>query len=93
MCRSLTLIHAFARDERKWEGASRYIGTARPDQDGKFKVSGLPPSDYDVVAVDNIEPGQSGDPEVLRRIRDRAAPLSLGDGETKVLDLKLTTGS
>ena len=86
-------VVVFARDERKWEGASRYIGTARPDQDGKFQVSGLPPGDYDVVAVDNIEPGQSGDPEILGRIRDRAAALSLGDGETKVLDLKLTTGS
>jgi protocatechuate 3,4-dioxygenase beta subunit len=83
----------FARDERKWEGTSRYIGTAVPDQDGKFRVSGLPPGDYDVAAVDSIEPGQSGDPDVLSRIRDRAAALSLGDGETKVLDLKLTTGS
>jgi protocatechuate 3,4-dioxygenase beta subunit len=86
-------VVVFARDERKWEGASRYIGTARPDQDGKFQVSGLPPGDYDVVAVDNLEPGQSGDPDVLSRIRDRAAGLSLGDGETKVLDLKLTTGT
>jgi protocatechuate 3,4-dioxygenase beta subunit len=86
-------VVVFARDERKWEGASRYIGTARPDQDGKFQISGLPPGDYDVLAIDNIEPGQSGDPDVLTRIRDRAAAMSLGDGETKMLDLKLTTGS
>jgi hypothetical protein len=83
----------FARDERKWEGTSRYISAARPDQDGKFRVGGLPPGDYQAVALDRIEPGQWGDPDVLSRIRDQAATLSLGAGETKVLDLKLTLGS
>jgi hypothetical protein len=78
----------FARDERKLEGASRYISAVRPDQDGKFRVSGLPPGDYHAVAIDRIEPGQWGDPDVLSRIRDQAATLSLGDGETKVVDLK-----
>jgi hypothetical protein len=77
----------FARDERKWEGTSRYISAA---QDGKFEVKGLPPGDYHAVAIDGIEPGQWGDPDVLTRIRDQAATLSLVDGETKTLDLKLT---
>jgi protocatechuate 3,4-dioxygenase beta subunit len=86
-------VVVFARDERKWEGTSRYIGTTRPDQEGRFRISGLPPGEYDVVAVDNIEPGEWGDPEVLSRIRDHAAALSLGDGETRVIDLKLSTGS
>jgi hypothetical protein len=82
----------FARDERKWEGTSRYVSAATPDQDGKFRVSGLPPGDYHAVAIDGIEPGQWGDLDVLTRIRDQAATLSLVDGETKTLDLKLTRG-
>jgi hypothetical protein len=85
-------VVVFARDERKWEGASRYVGATKPEPDGKFRVSGLPPGDYHAVAIDRIEPGQSVDPDVLSRIRNQAVTLSLGDGETKVLDLKLTMG-
>jgi hypothetical protein len=83
----------FARDERKWEGASRYIRTSRPDAEGRFTVNGLPQGDYHVVAVDAIDPGEASDPEFLGRMRDKAASFSLNEGETRVLDLKLTAGS
>jgi hypothetical protein len=84
----------FARDEAKWEGASRYIQTARPDQDGRFKVSGLPPGDYHAAASAGIrQPGEPGDPDVLKQIRDRAVRFSLGEGENKVVDLKVIPGS
>jgi hypothetical protein len=84
----------FARDERKWEGTSRYISTTRPDQNGRFTISGLPAGDYLVAATTAIQqPDQAGDPDVLRRIRDHAATLSIGEGETKVVELKLTLGS
>ena len=88
------MVVIFARDDAKWEGTSRYIQTARPDQDGRFKVSGLPPGDYHVVATSTVQqPDQAGDPDVLKQLRDRAAALSLGEGETKVVDLKVSTGS
>jgi len=88
------MIVIFARDEAKWEGTSRYIQTARPDQDGRFKVSGLPPGDYHAAASTGIrQPGEAGDPDVLKQIRDRAGRFSLGEGETKVVDLKVIPGS
>jgi len=62
----------------------------RPDQDGRFKVRNLPPGTYYAVALEYVEPGESSDPEFLEKIRDRASRFSLNDGETKVLDLKLT---
>jgi hypothetical protein len=83
-------VVVFARDEAKWEGTSRYIQTARPDQDGRFKVSGLPPGDYHAVATAGIrQPGEAGDPDILKRVVDRAVRFSIGDGENKVVDLKL----
>jgi hypothetical protein len=82
----------FARDERKWEGASRYVRRTRSDQDGQFRISGLPPGDYHAAAADGLQqPDLAGDPEVLKQIRDRAAGFSLGEGETKVIDLKIIT--
>ena len=67
--------------------------TGRPDQDGRFKITGLPAGSYYAVAVDYIESGDATDPEVLDRIRERATTFSLLDGETKTLDLKVTTAS
>ena len=81
----------FAQDRDRWGNRSRFFGTGRPDQDGRFKVRSLPPGDYNAVALDYIEPGQETDPEFLDRIQSRVARLSLGEGETKVLDLKLST--
>ena len=63
---------AFAQDKEKWKVFGRYQGMGRPDQDGRFKISGLPPSDYYVVALDKIDPGQMTDPEFLDAIRIRA---------------------
>lgn len=83
----------FAQDKDKWTAATRYQGAGRPDQDGRFKIVGLPPGDYYIVAVDRIEPGQSGDPEFLETIRSKATPLSLFEGETKSVDLRLRTAS
>jgi Carboxypeptidase regulatory-like domain len=82
----------FAQDKEKWIGNSRYQSAGRPDQDGRFKITGLPPGEYYVVAVDRLEPGQSGDPDFLERARSRAVSLTLREGETKTLELSLITG-
>jgi hypothetical protein len=78
----------FAQDRVRWTGGSRDIRTGRPDQDGRFKV-GLPAGKYYAIAVDYVEPGDATDPELLDRVRSKATAFSLGDGETKTVDLKL----
>src|SRR3954468_1914246 len=82
---------AFSQDRDKWKVVNRYQGIGRPDQDGRFKISGLPASDYYVIALDKIEPGQVGDPEFLDAIRAKATPITLHDGETRTVDLKVNT--
>jgi hypothetical protein len=81
---------AFAQDKEKWKVFGRYQSVGRPDQDGRFKISGLPPSDYYVVALDKIDPGQMTDPDFLEAIRIRAIPITLGEGETRTVDLKIS---
>ena len=85
---------AFPRDTERWKLTnSRYIRTGRPDQDGRFKISGLPSGEYLLIAVDHINPGESSDPEFLERIRTKATRFSLSEGETKSIDLKLNSSS
>jgi len=81
----------FAQDKEKWTGNMRYQSAARPDQEGRFKISGLPPGEYYIVAVDRLEPGQSSDPEFLERVRTKASSLSLREGDTKNVDLRLSS--
>jgi hypothetical protein len=81
----------FAQDREKWIGMTRYQGLGRPDQDGRFKVTGLPAGDYYVIALDRVDPGQWTDPDFLEDLRSRATSLSLLEGETKTVDLRLNT--
>ncbi len=83
-------VVVFPADETKWSFYSRFIRTARPGTAGTFSFSALPPSkDYRVLAVQGLEEGQALDPEFLASIRDRAERLSINEGETKTLDLRL----
>jgi len=82
----------FARDPARWAPPSRHVRVSRPDQEGRFKIGGLPPGEYLAVAVDYVEPGEANDPEFLDRVQRRATGFSLGEGESKGLDLKLQTG-
>jgi Carboxypeptidase regulatory-like domain len=84
----------FSRDRELWVANSRFMRTGRPDQDGRFKITGLPAGSYYAVALEYIDPSDdASDPEFLDRIRGGAATFSLNEGETKTVDLRLTTGS
>jgi protocatechuate 3,4-dioxygenase beta subunit len=86
-------VVVFAQDRERWGPSSRFMRTGRPDQDGRFKITGLPAGTYYAIAVDYIEPGDATDPEVLDRIRERATTFSLIEGETKTVELKLAPAS
>jgi hypothetical protein len=83
-------VIAFADDPGKWGLHSRFIQSARPDQQGRFTIRGLPPGRYVAVAVEYLEPGDEQDPDVLEAWRERGAPFTLSEGATHVLDLKLS---
>lgn len=80
---------AFSQDRDKWKTGGRYQGAGRPDQDGRFKIGGLPPGDYYIIAVDKIEQGQSTDPDFLEAIRTKATAVSIHEGETRTVDLRI----
>jgi carboxypeptidase family protein len=86
-------VVVFPRDREKWTVGMRYLKTGRPDQDGRFKVSGLPPGDYYAVALDYVDSTEWTDPEYLDRIRSKATDVSINEGETKSVDLRVNTAS
>lgn len=83
-------VVVFPDDDTKWMFQSRYVSASRPDTTGRFEITGLPAyGDYRVIAVQGLESGFASDPDVLTQLRERAERLSLAEGETKALELKL----
>jgi hypothetical protein len=79
----------FADDEKRWGRQSRYIGTARSDQDGQFRLTGLPTGIYRAAALDVLETGEERDPELLQAIRNAATLIELSEDQPQSLTLRL----
>jgi hypothetical protein len=60
---------AFAQDREKWKSADA-IRRSRPDQDGRFKMSGLTPADYYIVALEKVDSGQRN-PDYLESLKTK----------------------
>jgi hypothetical protein len=83
-------VVVFPEDATKWAPPSRYVKSARPDQQGLVKIVGLPPDDrYLAVAVDYLEEGGAADPAFLDLIKNRATRFSLDKGASAIVDLTL----
>jgi hypothetical protein len=84
-------VLAFPEDASLWGPQSRHIMTARPDQYGRFQLRGLPAGRYHVVAIDPVAPGEWFDAAYLEGHRSGAARLTVGEGETKTQDFRVST--
>ena len=82
-------VIAFPTDERLWQPQSRHIMASRPDQNALYQIRGLPPGNYLLSVVDEVEQGEWFDPRFLADLRQRAARVTLRDGESKALNLGL----
>ena len=84
-------VLVFADDGGKWLEDSRFVRSARPDQQGAFQMKGLPSGDYLAVALEYVEDGSWNDPEYLESIRRYAQRLKLGDAASQTLALRLVS--
>jgi len=85
-------IVVFPTDQALWTPHSRRIQSVRPAVDGGFAFVNLPPGEYRLVAVDDIEPGQWDDPSILQQLMPSSMTLSIADGQAKVQDVKVGGG-
>jgi hypothetical protein len=61
-------IVVFSTDRTYWTIGSRRVQQARPSSDGKYKLSGLPPGEYFVSAVTDLDPNDLADPLFLEQL-------------------------
>ena len=82
-------IVIFSTDPNKWVDRSRFVVMARPTQQGRFEVRGLPPDQYLVIALPGVTGQEWTDPDFLQQLRVDATAFTLSEGESRVFDLKL----
>ena len=82
----------FPVDSRYWVPLGRRIRSARPSTDGKFSFNGLPPGDYRIAAVTDVEPGGWNDPALLQQLMNASLPVRLVEGQPVVQDLRVSGG-
>ena len=82
-------IVVFSADKSLWTSMSRRQTMARPASSGRYVVSNLPPGDYLVAAVTDVEQGSWFDPAFLEQLLPAAVKVTLAEGERRVLDLKI----
>lgn len=75
-------------DRKFWTPGSRRVRVTRPASDGAFSVRGLPPDDYLVAALSDVEPGEWNDASFLDQLARAAVRVTLRAGETTRQDLR-----
>jgi hypothetical protein len=85
-------IIVFPSDKSYWTPGSRRVMSTRPANDGKFRIGGLPPGDYRIAALTDVESGEWNDPAFLVSLVDASIRITLVDGQVTTQDLKLAGG-
>ena len=84
-------VIVFSSDSAKWAEDSRFVRSARPDQQGQYQIRGLPAGEYLAVAVEYVQQGMWNDPEFLESLRRYAQRITLSEGNAVSLALRVTT--
>ncbi len=79
----------FAQNREYWTSPSRRVMTSRTAKDGTFTFRRIPPGDYSLAAVEDVEPGEWFDPAFLQRIASTAIRVTIAEGEKKTQDVHL----
>jgi hypothetical protein len=86
-------VVVFSPNPDRWFSQSPYLHFGSPSQDGSFSVSGLPPEEYLVAAVDRIDAGPDfGDwqnPNVLAALANTARRVKVSAGQTVSTELRM----
>ena len=81
-------VVVFPSDDRLWAGFMRVQAEFLP-ADGTFVFKNLRPGRYLLAVVDGVEAGEWLDPAFLRNLLPAAVPVTIGEGERKVQDLRV----
>ena len=86
---SAITVLVFPTNPAWWGATSRRVRVQRPGSDGKYSFVDLPPGDYVLAAVTDMEPDAWRDPDFLRSLVAGGVQVTIGEGEQKIQDLRI----
>ncbi|MFI5177009.1 MAG: carboxypeptidase regulatory-like domain-containing protein [Vicinamibacterales bacterium] len=93
--RGATVI-AFPSDSRFWFQQSRRIAVRQTNAHGEFVFglgAALPPGDYRLAVVSDLGPGEQFDSVLLAELAKTAQAVTLADGDSKTIALRLVSAA
>jgi hypothetical protein len=82
-------VLVFSANRAHWTPGSRRVRMTRPATDGAFTVKGLPPGEYFLGAVLDLEAGEWNDPSLLEQLVKSSATITVREGETITQNYKV----
>jgi len=84
-------VLVFPSDAGRWDSRSRFLRIANSDENGRFAVSGLPASEYHVIALRRLRTGSAWKrPRFLESLIRESVRVVVHEGEHVSADLRLT---
>jgi hypothetical protein len=81
-------IAVFTTDRAAWSTGSRRLRSVFATE-GKFRVTGLPPGEYYLAALTEIDSSVWGDPDFMDAVAAGAIKITLAETEKKTQDMKI----
>jgi len=83
-------VLVFSADRAHWGTAPRRMsGLVKLATDGSYRVTGLPPGEYILCVVTDLDQSQLGDPTLFEQLIQAGIRVTLMDGEKKTQDLRV----
>lgn len=76
-------------DRRLWQPQGRRLTFMRPATDGRYSFRDIPPGDYVIVALTDIDPVTWQTPEFLESLLAVGVQVAVGEGQRIVQDLRI----
>jgi hypothetical protein len=76
-------------DRAMWLPNARRIRAAQPATDGTFEMTGLPPGEYAIAAVEDLEQDELSSQAFLSELLMSAVTLRVAEGESRRQDLQV----
>jgi protocatechuate 3,4-dioxygenase beta subunit len=82
-------VVVFSTDKTMWMPESRRIRSVRSGDNGSYAIVGLPPGEYYLCALTELDTGLQYEGEYLQQFIPSAIRITLGEGEKKKQDLRI----
>lgn len=82
-------VIAFSTSPSHWGAEARRVKAVRPGVDGRYVITGLPPGEYHLSAVTDVDQDEWQDPAFLADLVASSLTLKINEAEKKVQNLQI----